>query len=67
MKATTQMKTQTRIPKLFSVDQIAHQFEVSSKTVRRWIEAGDLRAHRMGRQVRILEEDALMFVAARRR
>jgi len=57
----------TRLPRFFSVRQIADHVGVSTKTVARWIKAGDLHAHRLGRQLRIAEEDALNFTAGRRR
>jgi excisionase family DNA binding protein len=62
------MKTTSRsLPRLLSIAELAERLSVSGKTVSRWIEAGDLHAHRLGRQIRITEEDALSFVAARRR
>jgi excisionase family DNA binding protein len=39
---------------------------VSTRTTRRWIEAGVLRAHRLGHLVRISEEDLASFLAAHR-
>jgi excisionase family DNA binding protein len=55
------------VPRLLSMQELADRFSVSSKTVSRWIASGELRAHRLGRQVRIAEEDANAFVAVRRR
>jgi excisionase family DNA binding protein len=60
-------KLKSRLPQLFSVEEIAERFGVSTKTVRRWIASGELRAHRLGRQIRIAEEDAIAFMATRRR
>jgi excisionase family DNA binding protein len=57
----------SRLPVLFSIREIAERFGVSTKSVRRWIAGGDLHAHRLGRQIRIAEEDAIAFMAARRR
>jgi excisionase family DNA binding protein len=51
---------------LYTVAQIAERFQVSTKTVRRWIEAGDLIAHRFGRQLRISEPDLMAFIRMRR-
>lgn len=65
--AASMPKRQSRLPQLFSVDEIAERFGVSTKTVLRWIQCGELRAHRLGRQYRIAEEDAIAFMAARRR
>ncbi len=61
------MKPQVHVPQLFTLEQIAERFEVSVKTVRRWVGAGELPAHYLGRQVRITEQDARAFVMARRR
>ena len=52
---------------LYSVDDVAEQLGVSSKTVRRWIAAGDLPVHRLGRQLRISEADLVAFIARSRR
>ena len=49
-------------PRLLSVATVAARLEVSSKTVRRWIEAEKLRIHRLGRCVRISEADLQDFV-----
>jgi excisionase family DNA binding protein len=59
--------TNTRLPKFFSVRDLAAQIGVSTKTVGRWITQGDLRAHRLGRQIRIAEDDAVSFIASRRK
>ncbi len=50
-----------------SIDAVASAIAVSTKTIRRWIEQGDLRAHRFGRLLRVSEEDLIAFSAARRR
>lgn len=55
------------VPRLLSMQDLAERLSVSSKTISRWIASGDLRAHRLGRQIRIAEEDANVFVASRRR
>jgi excisionase family DNA binding protein len=41
--------------------QIAERWLVSSRTVRRLIEAGELRACRMGKQIRIRHADLLAY------
>lgn len=61
------MKKPPILNQQLSIDALADRLAVSAKTVRRWIEAGDLPAHRLGRQIRISEEDAVRFVASRRR
>jgi excisionase family DNA binding protein len=54
-------------PKRFhSVATVARLLEVSEKTVRRWIDAGDLPHHRLGRQIRIADDDLRAFLAMRR-
>ena len=40
--------------------------KVDPKTVRRWIDRGELPVHRLGRQIRISEPDLMAFVRARR-
>lgn len=57
---------QTVIPALLTLDQTAKHLQVSTKSVRRWIEAGDLIAHRIGRQFRISEPDLQAFIRTRR-
>ena len=52
--------------RLYAVDDVAEQLGVSTKTVRRWIAAGDLPVHRLGRQLRISEADLVAFIAQRR-
>lgn len=48
---------------MFTVFEIADRVCVSKRTVRRWIAAGKLRAHRFGRTVRIAESDFHAFLA----
>lgn len=47
----------------YTVAQVATLLAVSTRSVRRWIAAGDLPTHRFGRQVRISETDLRAFVA----
>src|SRR5215212_1055407 len=51
---------------LWTVEQVAQHCSVSSRTTRRWIEAGVLRAHRLGHVVRVSQEDLAAFLAAHR-
>jgi excisionase family DNA binding protein len=53
--------------RLYTVDDVAEQLGVSSKTVRRWVAAGDLPVHRLGRQLRMSEADLIAFIARSRR
>jgi excisionase family DNA binding protein len=63
------MRKRMRFDRLqfYTVDAVAEQLGVSTKTVRRWITAGDLPAHRLGRQLRISNADLATFIAQRRR
>jgi len=45
---------------------VAEVLSVSDRTVRRWIDRGELVAHRFGRNVRIAETDLKAFLALRR-
>lgn len=56
----------TRIPRLLSVQQAADIVGVSTKTIRRWIDAKELPFHRLGRQIRIAEDDLIAFLAKNR-
>lgn len=53
---STQHKRTTRIPAL-SIAECAKRGGTSEPTVRRWIADGTLPAYKLGRQVRIHEED----------
>lgn len=54
-------------PRFYTISVIAELLHVSPKTVRRWIERGDLHAHRLGHQYRITDEDLSAFLARRRK
>jgi excisionase family DNA binding protein len=56
----------TRIPRLLSVKQAADIVGVSTKTIRRWIDAKELPCHRLGRQIRVTEDDFAAFLAKRK-
>ncbi len=49
-------------PVLYSVTETAKLLKVCPRTVRRWIEKGDLTAHRFGRQIRITDSDLVTFI-----
>jgi excisionase family DNA binding protein len=55
-----------RLPRFLSVEAVATHLQVSTKTVRRWIDAGELPVHRLGRQLRVSEADLGAFVARSR-
>ena len=54
------------LPTLLTLDETAKALKVSTKTVRRWIDAGDLVAHRLGHQWRISKSDLHTFIRMRR-
>jgi excisionase family DNA binding protein len=51
---------------LLTVDDAAAHAKVSTKTVRRWIEAEDLPALHLGKLLRIRPEDLARFLERRR-
>lgn len=61
MATTTQ-----RLALFYSVADVAHAFGISTKTVRRKIESGELRAHRIGGQLRISADDLQAYIALSR-
>ena len=52
--------------KFFTIRAVAEMLDVSPRTVRRWIDDGDLVAYRRGGVVRIEEKDLRAFLAAHR-
>jgi excisionase family DNA binding protein len=54
------------LTRFYTVSQVANLLAVSSRSVRRWIAARELLAHKFGRQVRISEIDLRAFVEWRR-
>jgi excisionase family DNA binding protein len=50
---------------LLDIRAVARRLGVADKTVRRFIDRGELRAFRIGRLLRISEEEYLRFLAAR--
>ena len=50
---------------LLTVSEVAEICRVADRTVRRWIERGELPAHRLGRQLRISEKDLKIFLRER--
>jgi len=66
MSTDTNIMPRHPLPALLTIPQTAEHLQVSSKTIRRWIEVGDLIAHRFGRQWRISEPDLQAFIRTRR-
>ena len=54
------------LSRLYTLEQVADRLQVSVRTLRRWIDAGDLVAHRIGRGLRITEADLQTFIRIRR-
>lgn len=52
--------------RLLTIQDVADILQVSAKSVRRWIDTGDLVAHRLGRQWRISQGDLETFIKLRR-
>ena len=55
----------TSPPPLLTIKDVAALYQVSTKTVRRWINAGDLTAAQLGNQWRICQKDLDMFIYER--
>jgi excisionase family DNA binding protein len=53
-------------PGYFSVEDTARYFQVSSRTVWRWVDRGELACHRFGRRVLVSAEDMATFAAINR-
>jgi excisionase family DNA binding protein len=49
---------------MLTIDQVAAYFQVSTRTVSRWLESGRLPAVRVGNVTRIHREDLRAFVAS---
>jgi len=58
--------TPSRPQRQLTIIDIALRLQVSTKTVRRWIDAGTLPVHRLGRLLRISEQDLTVFLAQQR-
>jgi excisionase family DNA binding protein len=58
--------TGTQRTPMLSVDDVAELLNVSTKTVRRWLQDGRLSCHRFGRQIRISAEALDAFIRQNR-
>ena len=58
---------QDSVSRFHSIDDVARQLDVSSKSIRRWIAAGRLDSHKFGRQIRISQRDLEGFLSASRK
>jgi excisionase family DNA binding protein len=52
--------------RFFTVANVAESLSVSTRTVRRWIDAGELIAHRFNGVLRICDADLQAFLARHR-
>ncbi len=50
----------------FTIAEVAERLKVTERTVRRWIDAGLLRAHKIGSCVRISSRDYADFLSRHR-
>ena len=50
------------VTRFYTVAQVAELLAVSTRSVRRWISAGELLAHKFGRRVRIADVDLHGFL-----
>lgn len=51
---------------MLTIETVAARFDVNPRTVRRWIEQGDLTVVRVGSVVRITSDDLDRFIAKHR-
>ncbi len=58
------MKTPTQ---LFSLEELASRWGVSVKTLRRIVQRGELKTHRIGTQIRVSADDIRSYEALNRR
>ncbi len=54
------------LPKFYTIPDVADVLKVSIKTVRRWIDDGEIAVYRFSRQIRISESDLSDFIRRRR-
>ena len=52
---------------LRTIIDVAKRFNVSPRTVRRWIDAGELEVYYLGRNIRISDDSADDFLETKRR
>ena len=64
--STPNQQPSTGAKHFFTLADIADRFDVNVRTVRRWVGADELIAHRFGRQLRVSAEDLKTFEKLRR-
>ncbi len=60
------LKHRPSLSQAYTIGEFAALMGVVPKTVQRWIANGKLHAHKIGRVVRITDEDARAFLALHR-
>jgi excisionase family DNA binding protein len=50
------------LPRLRTIREAAERLKVSTRSIRRWIDLGEIPVFRLGRAVRISEEDLQAFL-----
>lgn len=58
-------KTVPTLDRLLTIEDVADRCQVATKTVRRWIDDGELAAYKLGRQWRISDKDLKHFLRER--
>ncbi len=51
--------------RLLTIPEVANRLRVNQKTIRRWIDMGELAAYKLGHQWRISERDLRSFLEKR--
>ncbi len=64
--STPNQQPSTGAKHYYSLADVADRYDVNVRTVRRWVVAGELIAHRFGRQLRISAQDLKTFEKLRR-
>ena len=54
------------LPRLLTVQEVADALKVCDRTIWRWIKAGEIETYRLGRAVRIAEDELIRFLERRR-
>jgi excisionase family DNA binding protein len=67
MTRTSNSRWRRPVTQLRTIDETAELLNISPRTVRRYLDSGELPAHRFGRSVRVSDDDLASFLAASRR
>jgi excisionase family DNA binding protein len=60
------MNDAVRTPKYYTIKRVAERYDVSERTVQRWIKSRRLNAHKFGKSVRISIGDLMQMEATAR-